>query len=72
MAVLNYPRHFVPPRQASAVTPARAAVLERVAAAVLALTPVGTVRFGIDGVAGRGRRCSATSSAIGWPRPGGR
>jgi uridine kinase len=37
------------------VTPARAAVLERVAASVLALPPRGTVRVGIDGVDGAGK-----------------
>jgi len=37
------------------VTPARAAVLERVAASVLARVPLGTVRVGIDGVDGAGK-----------------
>jgi uridine kinase len=37
------------------MTPARTAVLERVAAAVLALPAVGTVRVGIDGVDGAGK-----------------
>jgi uridine kinase len=37
------------------VTPARALVLERVAAAVLALPATGTVRVGIDGVDGAGK-----------------
>jgi hypothetical protein len=37
------------------VTPARAAVLDRVAASLLARPPVGTVRVGIDGVDGAGK-----------------
>ena len=37
------------------MTPARAAVLERVAASVLARPPLGTVRVGIDGVDGAGK-----------------
>ena len=36
-------------------TPVRTAVLERVATAVLALPPAGTVRVGIDGVDGAGK-----------------
>jgi uridine kinase len=37
------------------MTPARRAVLDRVAEAVLALPPAGTVRVGIDGVDGAGK-----------------
>lgn len=52
------------------MTPARLAVLERVARALLELPAASVVRVGIDGVDGAGKTTFADELAESWSRPG--